>query len=186
MWFSAANRTCAAVIVPSAPTTLQGSVISSTEIDLTWVAGVGGSNAANFKLYRNGTPIVITAGLTFNDTGLSASTQYTYQVSAIDNAGNEGPKGASIQATTQSGGGGGSNSPVINWDASTPTPTFYFVYRAATTGALSSAAVLVVVTGDQTTWTDPTPPVGQTYYAVTAVNSGGAESAQSAPIPRIF
>lgn len=81
---------------------------------------------------------------------------------------------------------GGGNSPTINWDASTPTPAFYNIYRAATVAGLATADVLNTVTGDQTTYTDPSPPTGQTYYAITSVSSGGAESAQSSPISRVF
>ena len=91
-----------------------------------------------------------------------------------------------LQAFGAVTGGGGGNSPVINWDASTPTPAFYYIYGATTTGGLATASPRAVVTGDQTTWTDPAPPVGQFYYAVTAVSSGGAESAQSSPISRSF
>jgi fibronectin type 3 domain-containing protein len=81
---------------------------------------------------------------------------------------------------------GGGNSPDIAWDASSPTPAFYNIYKATTIGGLPGSDVYAVVTGDTTTWTDFTPGTGQKYYAITSVSAGGAESAQSAPIARFF
>lgn len=82
--------------------------------------------------------------------------------------------------------GGLSNSPTIDWAPSTPTPAFYNIYKATTSGGLSSATVYAVVTGDTTTWTDFTPGTGSQYYAVTAVSAGGAETAQSGYLQRFY
>lgn len=59
----------------------------------------------SYNLYRNG---VLAAsgisGTSYTDTGLAASTTYTYTVSAVS-AGGEGPQSIPINATTQSAGG---------------------------------------------------------------------------------
>jgi hypothetical protein len=50
--------------------------------------------------------IAAPSGASFNDTGLSASTSYSYRVRAVDAAGNLGPYSPTATATTQAGGGG--------------------------------------------------------------------------------
>lgn len=69
--------------VPSTgpPTGLAATVISSTEIDLSWNAV---TSAAGYDLRRNG--VVIASGLTglsYADTGLTPSTTYTYNVRTV-------------------------------------------------------------------------------------------------------
>jgi hypothetical protein len=55
----------------------------------------------------------VTSGTTFKDTGLAASTLYSYTVTAFDVAGNEsGPSGSAQTSTLGSGGGGGTFTPV--------------------------------------------------------------------------
>jgi cellulose 1,4-beta-cellobiosidase len=58
-------------------------------------------------VYRNGSQIGTSTGTTFTDTGLSASTRYTYTVAAYDAAGNVSAQSAGVTATTASSGGGG-------------------------------------------------------------------------------
>ena len=65
----------------------------------------------------------------FNDTGLAASTQYSYTVSAVDNATNESAQSTPPkQVTTGSGGGGGGGTftPIADSyvDASVPSTNF--------------------------------------------------------------
>jgi chitodextrinase len=95
-------------IAPSVPTGLAGVAQSPNQINLSWNASTdSGSGVAGYRLYRGSTiaPIVDQAGRTFSDTGLTASTQYAYRVSAYDNSGNESAQSAAIQVTTQSSGG---------------------------------------------------------------------------------
>lgn len=92
---------------PSVPNSLSANAVSSSEIDLTWAASTdAGSGVAGYRIYRNGgsTPIAFTASIFYNDTGLTASTTYTYQVSAVDNATNESGKSTQAQATTAAAG----------------------------------------------------------------------------------
>jgi hypothetical protein len=86
--------------VPAAPTGLSGTA-SSSSVSLTWSAASG---ATSYNVYRNGTKVGSPTGTSYTDSGLSANTSYSYQVSASNSAG-EGPKSSSISVTT--GGGGG-------------------------------------------------------------------------------
>jgi hypothetical protein len=60
----------------------------------------GGSGLAGYRIYRNNTFLRQVVGTTTSDTGLAASTVYGYQVSAIDNAGNESTRSATASANT--------------------------------------------------------------------------------------
>ena len=70
---------------PSTPTGLTASASSSSQINLSWTASTG--TVTGYKIYRNGTyPKSVTATST-SDTGLSPSTNYCYNVTAYNSAG---------------------------------------------------------------------------------------------------
>src|SRR6185437_13308564 len=74
---------------PSAPTNLTAVAGSSTELDLSWVASTDNVGVVGYKILRTGLYIgTTTSGTTYADTGLTASTTYTYTVKAYDAAGN--------------------------------------------------------------------------------------------------
>ena len=83
---------------PPVPTGLTATAFSDTQIDLIWVSG--GGSTAGFKVYRGGTLHKSTATASASDTGLTASTQYCYAVSAYDIAGNESNQTTQVCATT--------------------------------------------------------------------------------------
>lgn len=91
-------------IAPSVPTGLTATAISSSQINLSWSASTdtGGSGLAGYRVYRDGsgTPLVQQSGTTYSDTGLTASTLYSYRVSAYDNQGNESAQSSAQSATT--------------------------------------------------------------------------------------
>jgi chitodextrinase len=93
---------------PSVPAGLSATVQSTSQINLAWsastdptVAGQETSGVANYKLYRDSAHLV-TLGLvlTYEDTGLTVDTEYSYTVSAMDVAGNESAQSAAQLATT--------------------------------------------------------------------------------------
>lgn len=103
---------------PTTPQGLQGSAASSSQINLTWSASSDNVGVTSYEITRNGVVVGSSTSAAYTDSGLAASTQYTYTVSAIDLAGNESPGSASINVTTSaanpgpsapppSGGGGG-------------------------------------------------------------------------------
>jgi len=85
---------------PSTPTYIQATVVSSTQIDIYWNASSDKVGVAGYKIYRNGIQIATTTGTSYQDTGLSPSTTYTYNVSAYDAAGNESGQSSGDSATT--------------------------------------------------------------------------------------
>jgi chitodextrinase len=87
------------------PANLQATAISTSRIDLTWSASTdtGGSGLASYRVFRNGgaTAIATVTTTSYSDTGLAASTQYTYTVRAVDGASNVSADSNSASATTQ-------------------------------------------------------------------------------------
>ncbi|MEF9885711.1 chitinase [Streptomyces sp. P9-A4] len=92
------------VQLPAAPTGLAAGSPTSTTVPLTWTAVSG---ATSYHVYQGATRVQTVTGTSATATGLTPSTAYTFQVSAVNTAG-ESAKSAAVSATTTSGGGGGS------------------------------------------------------------------------------
>ncbi|WP_435973782.1 chitinase [Streptomyces sp. Qhu_M48] len=90
------------VQLPAAPAGLAAGSPTSTSVPLTWSAVSG---ATSYHVYRGTTRIQTVTGTSATATGLTPSTAYTFQVSAVNSAG-ESAKSTAVSATTTSGGGG--------------------------------------------------------------------------------
>jgi hypothetical protein len=90
---------------PSVPTGFRAWAATCTQVGLGWTASTdtGGSGLKGYKIYRNGVFYmqVATAG-TMLDTVPDPSQTYSYAVSAIDNAGNESARTATVKASPSS------------------------------------------------------------------------------------
>jgi chitodextrinase len=93
---------------PTAPGTPVPTVVSTTQINLTWSAASDNVGVTGYFVERCAgagcstfAPIASPTATSFNDTGLTASTSYSYRVRATDSAGNLGPYSAVASATTQ-------------------------------------------------------------------------------------
>ncbi|MER5531035.1 glycoside hydrolase family 18 protein [Streptomyces sp. NPDC002677] len=89
---------------PAAPTGLKTGTISSSSVGLSWTAATG---ATSYAIYRNGTKVQTVTGTSATVTGLTPSTAYSFQVTAVNGAG-ESAKSAAVTATTSAGSSGGS------------------------------------------------------------------------------
>ncbi|GEM_PF-6113247 len=87
---------------PTTPTGLSATTISQTQINLSWTASTDNVGVTGYRIFRNSVQVATTtgAGVTYNDTGLTASTTYTYTVAAHDAAGNVSPQSSSATTTT--------------------------------------------------------------------------------------
>jgi len=91
---------------PTVPLRVTATAAGTSSINLSWVASTDTGGIAGYKMYRAGTFIKNVTGTSTSDTGLSASTQYCYTVSAVDTAGNQSAQSSPPScATTGSGGG---------------------------------------------------------------------------------
>ncbi len=81
----------------TAPTGLTVSGTTASSASLTWSAVSG---AAGYHVYRDGSLVGSPSSAGYTDSGLSASTSYTYTVAAVDSSGTEGAMSGSVVATT--------------------------------------------------------------------------------------
>ncbi len=86
---------------PSVPRGLAGAVASATQINLTWTASTDSAGSvAGYNVFRNGTKVGTSTNTSYQDTGLSAGTKYTYAVSAYDTAGNTSAQSSGVSVST--------------------------------------------------------------------------------------
>lgn len=90
--------------VPAAPAGLAVSGTSSSSVSLSWNTVSG---ATGYHVYRNGTKITAVTGTSATVTGLAASTSYSFQVTAVNSAGESVKSGTVTGTTTASPGDGG-------------------------------------------------------------------------------
>lgn len=135
---------------PTAPTNLAASNTTSTATTLNWTASTDNVGVTQYEIRRNNVAVGTVGGTTttYNATGLTASTTYSFNVVALDAAGNVSPESNTVQVTTDAGGGGNdtqaptapsnltasnvaSTSLTLNWTASTDNVgvTNYRIFR---------------------------------------------------------
>lgn len=85
---------------PTVPTGLTATAVSSSQIDLSWSPSTDDFSLAGYYIYRDSVFIANTTGTTYSDTGLAASTAYTYTVAAIDASNNLSAQSDPATATT--------------------------------------------------------------------------------------
>ncbi|SFM47679.1 hypothetical protein [Variovorax sp. OV329] len=86
-----------------APASVSTSGATSSSMTVSWTAVSG---AAGYNVYRSGTKLTAApvAGTSYSDTGLAASTSYSWTVAAVDTAGAEGAMSSAATGTTTGGG----------------------------------------------------------------------------------
>ena len=89
----------------TAPTQVTGVLGTATQnsITLSWQASTDlDSGVSRYRIYRDGsaTPLAEVTGLGYTDTGLTISTMYSYEITAVDGAGNESSRSVAITVST--------------------------------------------------------------------------------------
>ena len=143
---------------PTAPSGLTASATVSV-VNLSWTASTDNVGVTGYRVERcqgsgcsSFTQVGTATGTTFNDTGLSASTSYSYRLRATDAAGNLSGYSNTASATTSAAG-----------DTTPPS---------APTGLSASAGGSVV----NLTWTASTDNVGVTGYQIERCQGSGCSS----------
>ena len=113
---------------PSVPTNLTTATVSTSQINLSWTASTDNVGVTGYKVFRGGVQIATSTGITYSDTGLTASTTYSYTVAAADLEGNVSAQSSPVIATTQS--------------ATVPPPSDSFTFTA--TGDIGATAATTV------------------------------------------
>ncbi len=174
---------------PTTPGTPAVSGATTTSVWLTWPPSTDDVGVAGYQVYRNGSASGTTSGTSYNVTGLTCGTSYTFAVDAYDNAGNRSAK-ASVTASTSACPppvgdtqaptvpanlavvGTSGNSVTVGWSQSIDDTgvTGYGMYRGASAVGSSYA----------TTYTYTGLACGTTYsLAVDAYDAAGNRSAKS-------
>ncbi|MEU4169640.1 glycoside hydrolase family 18 protein [Streptomyces sp. NPDC026665] len=94
--------------VPATPAGLAVSSTTSSSVSLAWNTVSG---ATGYNVYQGGSKVQSVTGTSATVSGLSASTSYSFQVSATNSAGESAKSSAVTGTTTASGGGGGGTVP---------------------------------------------------------------------------
>lgn len=131
---------------PTVPTGLAASNITTGSATITWNASTDSAGVTGYTIRLNGNVTGTVAGnvLTYNATGLTSETTYTFTVAAFDAAGNNSAQSTGLEVTTL---------PIIP-DTTAPTaPT-------------NLAAINITTTGLTLTWTASTDDRGVTGYTV--------------------
>lgn len=130
---------------PNNVTNLTSSNLTATSVTLNWTAS-NSSDIASYDIYRGGTFITNVSATTYNATGLSNSTQYTFSVRAKDESGNVAT-GTDVTITTSTPADTtppnsvtnltvsnlGETTLTLNWTVSTSSDiASYDIYRGAT------------------------------------------------------
>ena len=182
---SAASSPAAAVVtLPTAPSELETTSITSTEVDLSWTDNSNGDAA--FDVQRsdiNGLTWTTigstdTGATTFQDTTAAAGTVYQYQVLADNGSVISAPSSALevltlAAAPTVTATPAGAGEVDLSWNAP-QSATTYTIYRKVNAGMYGQLATDVTATA----YADTTTSGGTHYtYEVFAVNATGSSTA---------
>lgn len=159
---------------PTAPGSLAAVAASSSQVNLSWNASTDNVGVTGYRVYRGAVLVGSPTGTSYSDTGLTASTLYSYTVKAIDAAGNLSAASNTASATTQAGGGGtvtlaasddaytrdGSNAAnnygsdtllIVKTDSAGANRHAYLKFNLASLGTVSSAKLRVYGSASATT-----------------------------------
>ncbi len=173
---------------PSVPTSLAVSNITQNSLTLSWIASTDNVGVTGYEVYQGTTLLDTTAATTYNVTGLTPNTSYSFTVKAKDAAGNISAASAAANATTEApditpptvptglaASNVAPNSLTLSWTASTDDVgvTGYDIYQGATLIG-TSATTTYNVTG-----LTPNTPYA---FTVKAKDAAGNVSNASTPL----
>src|SRR6185369_6170127 len=167
----------------SVPAAVLAQGLNDTTVQLTWMAVTG---ADSYVIYRGGSRLTSQPGTLFNDSALSPTTTYSYQVSAVV-GGVESQRSGAVSATTQAAhdaspptqpgtinvAGLSSTSATLTWAASTDNVHVmgYRILRGAA-GAPLSQLVQIGTTEEIASYSATSLKASTTYqFAVLALDS---------------
>ena len=180
-------------LAPTAPLNVTLTVVSQTEIDVSWTPS--GSTATSYLVQRQtvGNPTWVQVGTpaspitTQADTALTAFTSYNYQVFAV-NSGGTSPASTTVTATTLANPPAppttltatvpaaptGQTEIDLSWVDNTGDETGFTIQRQAGNGQFQPL-ISAPLPSSQTTYQDQNLTPGTTYtYRLFAVNTGGS------------
>ncbi|MGZ3182904.1 MAG: carbohydrate binding domain-containing protein [Telluria sp.] len=171
---------------PGAPGVASAANVTDRSLDLSWAAATDNVGVTGYTVFRNGVAVGTPAGTSFHDSGLAASTSYSYTVTAHDAANNQSAASPAASVTTRAPD---TSAPTVPGQpaASAVTPSSVTLSWAASTDNYGVAQYLVfrgatqVGTSTTTSYTDSGLAPSTAYsYTVKAQDAAGNTSAASA------
>ncbi|MEK5057458.1 lytic polysaccharide monooxygenase [Paenibacillus shunpengii] len=147
---------------PTAPSGLHSMGVTASSVSLMWSASTDNVGVTGYEIYRGSTLVATVSGstLTYNATGLTANTSYSFTVKAKDAAGNVSAASNALSITTSGAGTPDTSAPSapsglhsmgvtassvsLMWSAATDNTavTGYEIYRGSTLVATVSGTTL--------------------------------------------
>ncbi|WP_424531360.1 GH12 family glycosyl hydrolase domain-containing protein [Sphaerisporangium viridialbum] len=157
---------------PSAPSNLTASNVTSSGVSLSWSPSTDNVGVTGYDVYRGSTVVGTASGTSYNATGLSASTSYSFSVRARDAAGNTSPASNTVTVTTTPGGGGGGGACKVAYVKNEWAGGFTANVTVTNTGtsAVNGWTLAFSFPGDQKVTSAWNATVTQSGAAVTAKN----------------
>ena len=177
---------------PSVPTEVRALPSSQSEAVVIWQASTDDIGVASYNVYRNGTLVGVTAFSSFTDTGLTTSTNYSYEVEAVDSRGLRSEKSNATAditldaidetappSATELSVVQGDGALDISWEQSDIDDVAGFKVLRGTAGNVTE--VLAVVTSTQLTDFNIMPSINYCYRVVSfdAADNKSATTAES-------
>lgn len=129
--------------VPTTPATLSATPVSTSQINLAWTASTDNVAVTGYNVFRGGVKVGTSTGSTYSDTGLTASTTYSYYVQAYDAAGNVSGTSTSVSATTLATNPTSTASIAITAPLNNATPTGTLLITSSVTGAVKKVELWI-------------------------------------------
>jgi chitodextrinase len=167
---------------PSVPGGLTATPVSTTRINVSWTASTDNVAATGYHVFRNGVLVATMGNTSYQDTSLTASTAYTYTVTAYDLAGNESAQSSAANVTTLATDPSPTVAPTFVQEkdtlASSGATTTTTFTSANTTGNL----IVVYVVWGNTSPITLSDSRGNAYIAATSRVSFGSSNQWSAQV----
>jgi chitodextrinase len=100
IWRSSLTLDTGDTVAPSAPTSLTASGTTQTTTNLSWTAATDNVGVTGYDVFQGATLLGTVTTTTYNVTGLTASTAYSFTVKAKDAAGNSSTASNIVNITT--------------------------------------------------------------------------------------
>jgi fibronectin type 3 domain-containing protein len=153
---------------PTTPSGLTANAISASQIALGWSPSTDNVAVAGYRVYQDGVFLAAAGNVTtYQVTGLTSSTNYSYRVDAVDAAGNASGKSAPASAITLA-----SNTATLGWEPVAGAAGYRLYYGTTQGGPYFQSLGNGVEMGDATSYT-MAGLAGRTryYFVVTAFNA---------------
>ena len=159
---------------PTVPTAVTASNITQTSATISWTASTDAIGVTGYDVYRNGSKVGTATGASYNDSGLSANTKYSYTVTAFDAAGNTSAQSIAASVTTLA------NAPTVSLSATVASITSgqSTILNWSSTNATACTATGGTFAGQKgPSGSQTVYPTVTSTYGISCTGTGGTTSA---------